>query len=180
MRDGDRDAAGHLWREFRPAIERKIKFELRKYGLVARGFSEERIQSVALLFFDRLWRGKLDSALERCEKPEQLLNLFRKMAQGKVVDWLRKENAARRDQSKKRPVDGIDPIDNGSTPSQVASRGEQVERANSLLTGEERRIIELHSDHNWDEIAQILDLGKEAVRKRYERAIARVKQQLDA
>ena len=54
-----------------------------------------------------------------------------------------------------------------------------MQQANELLSHEERRIIELHADHDWDEISQILGRSKEAVRKRYERAIARIREQLD-
>ena len=179
IRAGDRDASGQLWREFQPAIERKIRFELRKYGLAARGFSEERIQSVALLFFDRLWQGKLDDALDRCDTPDRLLNLFRRMAQGKVVDWLRKENASRRDQRRRRSVDGVEAIDGGPTPSQIVIQEEEVERVDALLNEQERRIIELHANHTWEEVAQIIGCDKEAARKRYARAIARIKQHLE-
>ena len=181
LRAGDHAAAGELWVYFEPEIRRTLRVRLWQSGLRGRDETEDRLQSVALLFFDRLDRGKLDERLNELESPEELLNLLRKMAQGKYVDWIRHRSAQRRRVQRKRNLEAIEfePAADETRPSQALQHDELVQQGLALLDERERRIAELlRSGHNWQQIADELKTTREAVRKQFYRAVDRLKQRI--
>jgi RNA polymerase sigma factor (sigma-70 family) len=181
VRAGDRTAAGELWVQFEPEIRRTLRVRLWQSGLRGSEETDDRLQSVALLFFDRLGRGKLDERLEELQSPEALLNLFKKMAQGKYVDWIRHRSAQRRGERRKRALDGVgaEPADDETRASVELQHQELVEQGLALLNEEEQRIAEmLRTGHTWQQIADRLKISREAVRKQFYRAVKRLKQRL--
>ena len=178
---GDHVAAGELWVWFAPEIRRALRVRLWQSGLRGRGETEDRLQSVALLFFDRLDRGKLDERLDELESPEELLNLLKKMAQGKYVDWIRRRSAQRRGEQKKRTLEAMEfePATDETRPSQALQHGELVEQGLALLDENEQRIAELlRTGYSWQQIADELKTTREAVRKQFYRAVDRLKKRL--
>jgi RNA polymerase sigma factor (sigma-70 family) len=181
LRAGDRVEAGDLWLQFEPEIRRTLRVRLWQSGLRGREETEDRLQSVALLFFDRLDRGKLDQRLDELSSPEALLNLLKKMAQGKYVDWIRRRSAQRRGERKKRGLDALEfePAADDTRPSQDLQHRELVEQGFGLLDEHERRIAELlRTGHTWQQIAGELGITREAVRKQFYRAVDRLKARL--
>ena len=181
VRSGDRAAAGELWNHCEPEIRRTLRVRLWQSGLRGRQETEDRLQSVALLFFDRLDRGKLDERLDRLESPEELLNLLRQMAQGKFVDWIRRRSAQRRGERRKQSLEAGDfePAADETRASQALQHEELVQQGLALLDGNEQQIAELlRTGHNWQQIADQLGTTREAVRKQFYRAVDRLKERL--
>jgi RNA polymerase sigma factor (sigma-70 family) len=181
VRTGDHAAAGELWVRFEPEIRRTLRVRLWQSGLRGREETEDRLQSVALLFFDRLDRGKLDQRLDELESPEELLNLLKKMARGKFVDWIRRYSAQRRGEQKKRSLGAlaVEPPADDTRASQALQHEELLQNARALLDENEQRIAELlRTGHNWQQIADQLNTTREAVRKQFYRAVDRLKQRL--
>jgi RNA polymerase sigma factor (sigma-70 family) len=181
VRAGDRTAAGSLWLQFEPEIRRMLRVRLWQSGLRGREETEDRLQSVALLFFDRLDRGKLDDLLDDVEGPDQLLNLLKKMARGKYVDWIRRRSAQRRGKGRRRALEAMDfdPASNETRASQALQHQELVGRGMALLDENEQRIAELiRSGRKWQQIADELGTTREAVRKQFYHAVDRLKQRV--
>ena len=181
VRAGDRAAAGELWQQFEPEIRRTLRVRLWQSGLRGREETEDRLQSVALLFFDRLDRGKLDQWLDELESPEALRNLLQQMAQGKYVDWIRRRSARRRGERKQQSLEaaGFEPAADETRASQALQNQELVEQGLALLDENERQIAELlRTGHNWERIAAQLGTTREAVRKQFYRAAERLKERL--
>jgi RNA polymerase sigma factor (sigma-70 family) len=181
VRAGDHTAVAELWIRFEPEIRRTMRVRLWQSGLRGREDTEDRLQSVALLFFDRLDRGKLDQRLDELESPQELLNLLQQMARGKFVDWIRRRGAQRRGEQKKQSLEALavePPIDETGA-SQALQHDELVQRGLALLNENERRIAELlRTGHNWQQIAGQLNSTREAVRKQFYRAVDRLRHQL--
>lgn len=181
VRAGDRAAAGELWTQFAPEIRRALRVRLWQSGLQGREETEDRLQSVALLFFDRLDRGKLDQRLDELASPEALRNLLKQMAQGKYVDWIRRRSAERRGERKKRSLEAaeVEPAANETRASQALQHEELVQQGLALLDENEQQIAELlRTGHNWQQIADRLGTTREAVRKQFYRAAERLKARL--
>ncbi len=181
VRAGDYAAAGELWVRFEPEIRRTLRVRLWQSGLRGREETEDRLQSVALLFFDRLDRGKLDQRLDELESPEELLNLLKKMARGKYVDWIRYRSAERRGQQKKQGMEAmaVEPPGDDTRVSQAVQHDELVRDGLAELDDDERRIADLRrAGHSWQQIADHLNTTREAVRKKFYRAVDRLKQRL--
>ena len=181
VRAGDREAAGEFWRQFEPELRRTIRVRLWQSGLQGRGETDDRIQSVALLFFDRLDRGKLDDRLDELESPIAALNLLKKMAQGRFIDWLRRRGAQRRDERKKHSLDTavVDPSADDTSPSEAVHHAEQLEGVFKLLDETERRVAELLLlGRTWNQVADELEMNREVVRRKHYRAVHRLQHML--
>jgi RNA polymerase sigma factor (sigma-70 family) len=181
VRAGDRTAVGDLWIRFEPEIRRTLRVRLWQSGLRGREETEDRLQSVALLFFDRLDRGKLDQRLDDLESPEELLNLLKKMAKGRYVDWLRRRGAQRRAETRKKSLDAmaVEPPADETRASEALQHRELVGQAFAMLDENEQRIAELlRTGYSWQQIADQLKTTREAVRKQFYRAVDRMKQRL--
>jgi RNA polymerase sigma factor (sigma-70 family) len=136
---------------------------------------------VALLFFDRLDRGKLDQRFDELESPEELLNLLKKMARGKFVDWIRRRSAQRRGEQRKQSLEAVavEPPADDTRVSQAVQHDELVQQGLAQLDENEQHIAELlRTGHSWQQIADQLNTTREAVRKQFYRAVDRLKQRL--
>jgi RNA polymerase sigma factor (sigma-70 family) len=181
VRSGDRAAAGELWQQFEAEIRRTLRVRLWQSGLRGREETEDRLQSVALLFFDRLDRGKLDQRLDELQTPEELLNLLKQMAQGKYVDWIRRRSAQRRGEQKKRSLEALEfePAADETRASQALQQRELVQQGLALLDAHEQRIAELlRTGYHWQQIADQLGTTREAVRKQFYHAVDRLRARL--
>lgn len=181
VRAGDRAAAGELWKQFEAEIRRTLRVRLWQSGLRGREETEDRLQSVALLFFDRLDRGKLDERLDELKSPDELLNLLKQMAQGKYVDWIRRRSAQRRGERKKQSLEAaeFEPAADETRASEALQHEELVQQGLALLDADEQRIAELlRTGHNWEQIARELGTTREAVRKQFYRAVHRLQEKL--
>jgi RNA polymerase sigma factor (sigma-70 family) len=181
VRSGDRAAAGELWKQFEAEIRRTLRVRLWQSGLRGREETEDRLQSVALLFFDRLDRGKLDQRLDELKRPEELRNLLKQMAQGKYVDWIRRRSAQRRGERKKQSLEAaeFEPAADETRASEALQHEELVQQGLALLDENEQRIAELlRTGHNWQQIADELGETREAVRKQFYRAVQRLQERL--
>ena len=105
------------------------------------------------------------------------------MATNKVVDWSRFQQSARRDQRKVSPLDSAKdqtaPTTAADTPSGHLSYLELLHRCQELLTEEEQQMTQLRKDEkSWSEIADVLGGTADSNRKRFQRCMDRISQEL--
>ena len=180
LRGGDPEAADTFLRQYEKALRREVRFLLLD-GRLRRVVSESDVcQSVMARFFVGLWSGKYEF-----RNPEELLALLRKMVRARVCDLARHWRAQRRDIRKNVSMDQIDGLPGeqrrSPTPSRIVANAELLSQVEQRLTGQEQEILRLRQDRtSWAEIAKRLGQTRspEAVRKQYERAIARVCREL--
>jgi RNA polymerase sigma factor (sigma-70 family) len=178
VRSRDTAAAAELVRRYEPAIRRAARIRLADPALRRVLDSVDICQLVLKSFFVRAALGQypnLDTA-------EDLVKLLVKMAQNKVADQARRERA-------RRPRSGA--VETGSgvveqlagaqdNPFEQAALRDLLERFRASLSDEERQLADLRlQGRGWDEIAAMRNGSPEALRKKLERAVARVAQELD-
>jgi RNA polymerase sigma-70 factor (ECF subfamily) len=177
VRGGDAAAAADLVRQYEPEIRRLIRCRLTDPRLRRTVDSMDICQSVLGNFFVRVAAGQFD-----LEEPGQLLKVLLTMARNRVLDKVRHEHAARRDQ--RRQAGHGDSVlgglaASGDSPSQVVASRELLDAARRLLSDDERRLADLRAGGNdWAEIAAEVGSSPEAVRKKLARAIDRVTAEL--
>jgi RNA polymerase sigma-70 factor (ECF subfamily) len=126
-------------------------------------------------FFCRAASGQYE-----LDRPEQLARLLMTMARNRLVSRTRKERRLVRDvrrlASEPAVLDQV--ADHRSSPSQIASRKEQLDRLKAALTANEQQILELRAEGlSWDEIATQLGGSGHARRMQLSRGIARLERQ---
>ncbi|MEO1528127.1 MAG: ECF-type sigma factor, partial [Planctomycetota bacterium] len=140
--------------------------------------STDVCQSVFNNLFLRLAMGQFD-----VDEPKKLLGLLATMATNKVVDWNRAQCSARRDQRKVAPLEEADQQAANAvaaeTPSGHLSYLELLQQCQGLLDDEEKSLTHLRkSGKSWNEIADHLGGTPDGHRKRFQRCMDRVSQQL--
>jgi RNA polymerase sigma factor (sigma-70 family) len=176
LRAGDQEAARDLVQRYEPAIRRAVRFRLTDTRLARIFDSMDICQSVLASFFLRVATGQYD-----LEQPEQLLKLLVAMARNKVALQARAQRRQRRDYRRvqdddlmKMQVAQADP-----SPSLQVAGKELLEKAERLMSAEERQLVELRKEGlDWDAIAEKLEGTPEALRKKLARAADRVAHQL--
>jgi RNA polymerase sigma-70 factor (ECF subfamily) len=176
VRRGDDDAAAELVRHYEPALRRAVRVRLRDARLRRLFDSTDVCQSVLASFFVRAALGQY-----QLDSPEQLLKLLATMARNKVVNEAARQGAGCRDyrrveagDAQAREVAGRD-----ATPSQTVAADELLREARRRLGAEERRLLELRQQgREWADIAAELGGSPQALRKRLERAVERVANEL--
>jgi RNA polymerase sigma-70 factor (ECF subfamily) len=173
IRAGDQEAAAELVRLYEPTIRRAVRFRLVDTRLGAVLDSMDICQSVLASFFVRSAAGAYE-----LDQPEQVVKLLVAMARNKLASQARKQHAARRDQ--RRLVSGKQEVAApDETPSQQAAARELFQKAQQLLSPDERRLVELRQDGlEWNEIAERLGGNAVALRKQLSRAMDRVTREL--
>lgn len=172
----DPRAAAELMRRYEPAVRRAVRLRLFDARMRRIFDSVDICQSVMGNFFDRLVQGQYP-----LETPEQLVKLLVTMANNKLTDQVRRQQAQRRDA---RQVVGHDVRDNelaapGPSPSKVIEVREMLEAVRRRMSGEERRLLELrHDGEDWADIARKLGSTPESLRKKLARALSRVQQEV--
>lgn len=177
VRGGDQDGAAELVRRYEPAIRRAVRMKLTDTRLRRTLDSVDVCQSVLGNFFVRAAAGQFD-----LDAPEQLLRLLVSMAHNKLIDHARREQASRRDARRVR-TDGGPPLeavaDPHETPSEVVAGRELLERVRSLLSEEERSLMDRRRQGcSWEKLAAEAGTTPDALRMKYSRALDRVARQV--
>jgi RNA polymerase sigma-70 factor (ECF subfamily) len=175
IRAGDDAAASELVRRYEPLIRREVRMRIGDKRLNRAFDSLDVSQSVLASFFCRAASGQYE-----LDRPEQLARLLMTMARNRLVSRTRKERRLVRDvrrlASEPAVLDQV--ADHRSSPSQIASRKEQLDRLKAALTANEQQILELRAEGlSWDEIATQLGGSGHARRMQLSRGIARLERQ---
>jgi DNA-directed RNA polymerase specialized sigma24 family protein len=178
-RGGEPAATEWLVREFEPEIRREAGFLLRRNRLSRKVEQSDICQSVMGRLFVGLYAGRFELST-----PEDLAKLLKQMVKNRVTDAARYWKSQGRDYDREaEPVQDAprDPIAAQSTASERVMRSELLGEFERRLTQEERTILGLHRDKtSWAEIAShVGSANPEAIRKRFERAVDRVCEELD-
>jgi RNA polymerase sigma factor (sigma-70 family) len=171
-RRGDPEAAQLLIERYEPAIRRQVRFALMDNRLKQVLEETDICQSIMAQFFVGLWAGQLEF-----DGPERLIGLLKEMVRNKITDKARYWKARRRDHRRSiGPLDpALEPASPDPTPSRVIADAELLAEFERRLPDRERAIlIRRRQGMNWVEIAQHTGGTPESVRKRFERAVARV------
>jgi RNA polymerase sigma factor (sigma-70 family) len=175
LRRGDCDAAQTLVDQYGGAIRREIRFSLLDSRLRRVVSESDLCQSVIAEFIVGLYAGKYEF-----ESPESLGGLLRTIARCRVAA------AARFWRSKKRDVrQQVDlgsqmarlPSMSNATPSQIVAHRELLSEVRRRLDPRDAKILQWRQQgKSWAEIAADVGDGSSAgaIRKRYERAINRL------
>lgn len=175
--DRDKSALDELLQSYLPKITSFLRVRMKRAGLHGRDYTEDRAQSFAVLFLDHWNKGDLDRHLKQMSEPGDLLRLLTAMATGRFVDWQRRATAACRTPTRE---------DGSVAPSELATRqSNENALADQEVTGQmldamdetTRRIFELHLDGlSFVEISSEVGIGADAVRKRYHRWCAELRE----
>lgn len=172
---GDQEAAKRLVQEYEPEIRRAARLRLTDPKLRRLVDSIDICQSV----FGRFFQGALEGAFN-LENPQQLLVLLTTMTRNRVIDEHRKQSAAKR--SKDNSVGHLDAdqlCSDEPGPKTALIRRELVELVRTRLNEDELKLAELRAEGcSWEEIGRQLNQSPEGLRKRLERALSRVRVQL--
>lgn len=177
--NGNSDAVRTFVDEYQGAVEREIRFALLDRRL-RRVVSESDVkQSVIMRFVVGLWSGKYEF-----EEPQQVAGLLKAMVRARVADLARHWQAEKRDLRKNASLS--DPGAAAAaikqrTPSEIVADAELFERIQSCLNEEERSILRLRQEgRSWHDLAAAMGANRspDALRKRYERSLARVSREL--
>jgi RNA polymerase sigma-70 factor (ECF subfamily) len=177
VRAGDPDAAARLVRDYEPEIRRTIRVRLGDAHMRRTLDSMDICQSVLANLFVRLAHGQFD-----LEDPTDLLKLLVRMARNKLVEKVRREHAERRGGGHAAAGNAdmlAEVADDAAAPSQVVADRELVIEVRRRLSAEERELAELRGQGlGWGEIAAARGDSPERLRKKLERALDRVAQEL--
>lgn len=172
VRAGDQAAAAELVRLYEPEVRRLIRVKLTDPNLRRVVDSADISQSVLGTFFVRVAAGQFDLG-----EPADLVRLLVTMARNKILDHARKPAA--------RATRTADPAvwetvtAPGESPSAVVAGEELLAAARARLTGEELAIADMRkAGRGWNEIAAGAGVTPDAARKKLERALDRVCQEL--
>src|SRR5260370_8875880 len=126
VRAGEGQAAGELLQRYEPAMRRTVRARLRDSQLRRVLDSMDISQAVLTSFFVNVALGRYELA-----SPEDLLQLLTSMAHHKLTDEGRKQQAGRRDQRRAaaRPVEALDVVAPGSSPSQHPATPKPLQQA---------------------------------------------------
>ena len=175
-RRGDQDAAMKLVREYEPEIRRAARLRLTDPKLRRIVDSIDICQSV----FGRFFRNATDGSFD-LERPEQLLVLLTTMTRNRIIDEHRKQTAAKR-LGAGDVIDGVDPAEivaDTVGPRTAAAAKELLSEVRSRLSPEELNIADRrNSGQSWEEISSDLHESPESLRKRLERALKRVREEM--
>jgi RNA polymerase sigma-70 factor (ECF subfamily) len=171
VRAGDAQASAELVRQYEPAIRLAVHVRLTDPDLRRFLDSQDICDSVLGSFFVRAASGQYD-----LDTPEQLVKLLTKMARNKLVNYARKERAARRDH--RRAQQGSagmeESIDPSPGPYQVAVYQELLQKIRQSLSKEERQLADLRArGHSWKEVAAVVGGEPNTLRMRLARAVTR-------
>jgi RNA polymerase sigma factor (sigma-70 family) len=174
IRAGDQEAAADLLRRYEPQVRRLIRVRLADPRLRRVLDSADIFQSVLWSFLVKVIKGHYDP-----QEPGELLRLLATMASHKIIDRARKELRRKTEPGGPDLLDRLPGQD--GTPSNVVALRELLDKVASLLSEEELRVARLHTDgKSWAEVGAEVGAAPDAVRKRFERAMKRVRERLEA
>lgn len=177
VRNGDDQAFSQLVDQYGEAIRREIRFSMLDTRLRRVVGDSDIFQSVVTRLFVGLWAGKYEF-----ECPQQFVGLLKDIARKNVADKARYWNSQKRDMRRNCDVDGAPRTDKHlATPSQIVANAELLDAVRDALPEADREVLAWRQQRiGWPEIARRLDTdaSPEAIRKRYERALAKASDEL--
>lgn len=177
VRSGDSAAAAECVRRFEPEIRRAARVRMTDPRLRRLVDSVDICQSVFGRFFVHAANGSLD-----LERPEQLLALLVTMTRNRVTDLAREQTAEKRDVRRilaKGSVVLNAAADGSPGPGSVLAGIELVQLIRSRLNADELDLVERRDDgQQWQQIAAELGGSADGLRKKLERALERVREEL--
>lgn len=176
VRQGDDQAASELFQRYEPYIRRTIRFRLTDPKLRRQLDSVDIVQSVMGDFFIRAALGQFE-----LKGPEDLLKLLATMARNKVSYHARKHRTARRDLGRVEgtPADELPVAAEQTTPSQIVAHRDLIAAFRDRLKPDERYLSDQRAlGRSWQEISDELGEPADTLRKRLNRAVARVSSEL--
>jgi RNA polymerase sigma-70 factor (ECF subfamily) len=175
VRAGDEAAAAELVQQYEPAIRRSVRLRLEP-RLRRTCDSMDICQAVLHSFFVRAASGQYE-----LDTPEQLLKLLVTMARNKLSKARRDQLRARRD-ARRDLAGGVETQQvaaSGSTPSRQVAAKEILAEVQRRLSADERQLVDLRTQgRDWTTIAAELGGTPEALRKKLNRALARITDQM--
>ena len=179
VRQGNQNASARLVELFEPKIHDAIRRSLLDHRLRRECDAHDISQVVLANFFVR----KLAS---RCElkDPDELTRLLVRMAKNKVRDEMRKMRADRRDHRRLESghAEGVlnSIVQRDANPSKIVAVRELMQEIFLRLNDAERILVEKRMlGLDWSAIAEENGESAEALRKKFARAVGRLRQQLD-
>lgn len=175
VRSGDEQAATELVQRYEPTIRRVVRFRLTDAQLRRRFDSMDICQSVLASFFVRAALGQY-----QIDQPDQLLKLLTAMARNKLVDQARKRRLDRPDHPQGAAHPRMDELAaRGPSPSHQVAARDLLEQVRAQLSEEERQLADRRAlGREWADIAGELGGTPDGLRKKLDRAVARVAQRL--
>ena len=177
-RRGDQDAARELVRMYEPEIRRAARLRLTDPKLRRIVDSIDICQSV----FGRFFKSATDGSFD-LEKPEQLLVLLTTMTRNRIIDEHRRQAAQKRDSRDAigSSFDLASVIENSPGPRTTAAARELLSEVRSRLSIDELQIADLrNAGKSWAEVAKELNESADGLRKRLERALERVRMEIES
>jgi RNA polymerase sigma-70 factor (ECF subfamily) len=172
VRQGDPAAAESLVRRFEPQVRRVVRLRLEHSPLQRHLDSVDVCQSVLASFFVRAALGQYD-----LDSPEALVRLLTAMARNKLADQARRLQGLPRDPVEGRAGAGdvAAAADAAASPSRVVAGRELLAAVRARLRPDELLLAERRAEGRaWADVGAELGESPEALRKRLERALARV------
>jgi RNA polymerase sigma factor (sigma-70 family) len=175
VRRGDDDAANDIFRTYEPHVKRLVRHLMRIETIRFMAEPSDVCQSVMASFFTRVALGQYDLA-----NPEQLAALLKRMARNKVVDFRRSPDRRISFVPVAGPeLSGIEPPDPAKGPASQVMWRDLLHEIRERFTDAERRVSELRAEGlGWEDVGKRLGEPADAVRKRLNRALRRVGNEL--
>ncbi len=176
-REGDRSASDELMRRVQPVLERIVR---RRLGPKARRVSDTRdiLQDALMGLWKQLPR------LHRCDLSD-VLNLGVRIAENRILDAAKKwlppgqplSIAGDTEKGVELPASGAGPTAEIRAKESRERAPSRVERVLGLLDPEERELIRLSQLDGLtnDDVAELLDIRRDAARMRIKRALERLR-----
>jgi RNA polymerase sigma factor (sigma-70 family) len=175
VRASDEEAAAELFRRYEPALRRFVRTQMWHRHLRRTLDSIDVCQSVFAGFFQGVRLGQYE-----LKSPEDLCRLLAVMARNKVVSQLRRPHVTGRQEPPKGEGDAgglTAPAEEG--PCRQTEARDLLEAVRHRLTADERWLAEQHAlGRSWADIAAECQASPEALRKRHDRALQRVAEEL--
>jgi RNA polymerase sigma-70 factor (ECF subfamily) len=177
VRAKDGQAAADLIRLYEPAVRRVVRIQMRDPRMRRTLDSMDICQSIFGSFFVRVALGQFE-----LNTPDDLRKLLAVMARNKVIAQARRPHVSRQQE---RQLDNGDsgvvgmPASPEPGPSRQAEARDLLDQVRARLTEEERWLADQRAGGRpWAEIAAERNGSQEALRKKLERALDRVSQEL--
>jgi RNA polymerase sigma factor (sigma-70 family) len=168
VRAGEETAAAELVRLYEPEVRRAVRMSLTDPRMRRIFDSGDICQSVLANFFVHVMGGSFD-----LDNQGQLVRLLVAMARNKLVDHARKPGPWKESNADPAVLDNM--IGSEDSPSHIVAQDDLARALRAELTAEERQIGELRSaGMEWSEIAKEVGGTSDSVRKKLNRAVARV------
>jgi RNA polymerase sigma-70 factor (ECF subfamily) len=176
VRGGDQQAAAELVRHYEASVRRVARIQMRDPRLRRCLDSMDICQSVFSSFFQRVYLGQYE-----LKTPEDLCKLLATMARNKVIAQVRRPHVNRRQECQPRGEEetGTEPAAPDASPARQAEARDLLDAVRGRLTEEECWLAEQRAQGRpWAEVAAELNGSPEALRKKHDRALQRVAQEL--